>query len=194
MRKNVQALSGCLYLLVGRELRFGKSSKISTETKTCKTTRQIQNAEHFAVAAATVAASALPRAGRGQQTAPADAITMAEQLCKGDITPLEALDATIARVEALPKLNAVVIKNYELRRVSWHASSLRSAVRERLEGLRDSAAVGHALCAQGPGCQHGGHHFQRLRLFQGCGGPARLHRGVAPQGGWSEYFWQDRCT
>lgn len=33
----------------------------------------------------------------------------------GRITPLEALEAAIARTEALPKLNAVVIKD-----TSWH--------------------------------------------------------------------------
>lgn len=46
----------------------------------------------------------------------ADAITLASQLRAGEITPTEALDAAIARVEALPGLNAVVIKNYEMAR------------------------------------------------------------------------------
>lgn len=71
-------------------------------------------------AAATAAVAAWPaeqgRAAGTAAAAPADAITMAAQLRKGDVTPLEALDAAIARVEALPKLNAVVIKDYELAR------------------------------------------------------------------------------
>ena len=69
-------------------------------------------------AAATAAAVTLPAAQASAKTvvqasAPVDAITMAAQIRKGDVTPLEELDATIARVEALPRLNAVVIKDYE---------------------------------------------------------------------------------
>ena len=51
-----------------------------------------------------------------------DGYAWAEQIRRGDVTPLEALDAAIARVEALPKLNAVVIKDYELARS--HAKQL----------------------------------------------------------------------
>ena len=69
-------------------------------------------------AAASAAAAALPAAPAAARSAPrgaapADAIAMAAQLRQGEVTPLEALDAAIARVEALPKLNAVVIKDYE---------------------------------------------------------------------------------
>ena len=91
-------------------------------------------------AATTVAASALPveqamaktQTQAQAQGAPADAITMAGQLRRGDITPLEALDAAIARVEALPKLNAVVIKNYEqARELARKQSALSSAERKK---------------------------------------------------------------
>ena len=96
-------------------------------------------------AAATVAASALPAeqavAKTVKQTAPADAITMAEQLRKGDITPQEALDATIARVEALPKLNAVVIKNYELARELARKQSALSRA-ERLKACETAPLWG----------------------------------------------------
>lgn len=72
----------------------------------------------LAGAAAATAAVSLPAAQASNKTvaqgsAQVDAITMAAQMRKGDVTPLEALDAAIARVEALPKLNAVVIKDYE---------------------------------------------------------------------------------
>ena len=78
-------------------------------------------------AAATAAAAALPAAQAQtkvavQSNTPADAINLAEQLRKGEVTPLELLDATIAKVEALPGLNAVVIKDYEQARA--HAQKL----------------------------------------------------------------------
>ena len=96
-------------------------------------------------AAATVAASALPAeqavAKTVKQTAPADAVAMAEQLRKGDITPQEALDATIARVEALPKLNAVVIKNYELARELARKQSALSRA-ERLKACETAPLWG----------------------------------------------------
>ncbi|MBF5007479.1 amidase [Diaphorobacter caeni] len=48
--------------------------------------------------------------------APADAIEWAAQMRSGEVTPLEALDATIARIEAYPKLNAVVLRDFDLAR------------------------------------------------------------------------------
>ncbi|WP_240939450.1 amidase [Diaphorobacter sp. HDW4A] len=48
--------------------------------------------------------------------APVDAIEWAAQMRSGALTPLEALDATIACVEAYPKLNAVVLRDFDLAR------------------------------------------------------------------------------
>lgn len=59
---------------------------------------------------------ALPRLAGAKTRAPQDATAWAQQLRSGEVTPLEALDAAIARVEALPKLNAVVIRDFELAR------------------------------------------------------------------------------
>lgn len=83
-----------------------------------------------------VSAAQAPQGSRAPaatpSVAPADAITMASQLRAGEVTPLEALDAAIARVEALPKLNAVVIKNYDLaREQAQKMSALGRAERQR---------------------------------------------------------------
>ena len=72
-------------------------------------------------AAATAAAAALPATANSaavasDQAAPQDAMAWAQQLSRGEITPLEALDRAITRIEALPKLNAVVIRDYDLAR------------------------------------------------------------------------------
>ena len=96
------------------------------------------------LAGATAAAAALglpaAQAQVGTRTvAQADAITMAAQMRKGDITPLEALDAAIARVEALPKLNAVVIKDYELARE--HAKKLSTMGRDARKQATDKAPL-----------------------------------------------------
>ena len=81
-------------------------------------------------AGACVAAAAMPAMANKPQeknmSVNVDGYAWAEQIRSGDVTPLEALDAAIARVEALPRLNAVVIKDYELARSHWLAS-------ERLE-------------------------------------------------------------
>ncbi|MEG0052702.1 MAG: amidase [Comamonas sp.] len=83
-----------------------------------------------AATAATAALPATPALARSavSRSAPDDAITMAGQLRAGEVTPLEALDAAIARVEALPKLNAVVVKNYDMARE--HAKKLSSMGRD----------------------------------------------------------------
>lgn len=77
-------------------------------------------------AAATAAAATLPMTPAIAQGASVnhtatsfhavDGMALAQQLRQGELTPLEALDAAIDRVEALPKLNAVVIRDYELAR------------------------------------------------------------------------------
>ena len=95
-------------------------------------------------AAATAAAVSLPVAQASAKTvvqasAPADAITMAAQIRKGDVTPLEALDATIARVEALPRLNAVVIKDYEQARE--HAKKISAMGRDARKQATGSAPL-----------------------------------------------------
>ena len=95
-------------------------------------------------AAATAAAVTLPAAQASAKTvvqasAPADAITMAAQIRKGDVTPLEALDATIARVEALPRLNAVVIKDYEQARE--HAKKISAMGRDARKQATGSAPL-----------------------------------------------------
>ncbi|WP_120966839.1 amidase [Comamonas sp. lk] len=81
-------------------------------------------------AAAATAAAALPIAASHAKSlagssaaAPVDAVATALQLRKGDITPLEALDAAIARVQALPKLNAVVIRDYDQARAKAKTDS-----------------------------------------------------------------------
>ena len=95
----------------------------------------------FLKGAAAATAAALPalRAGAEAVAAPADATTLAAQLRQGEITPLEALDAAIARAEALPKLNAVVIKNYELAREQ--ARKLSALGREARKQATDAAPL-----------------------------------------------------
>ena len=69
-------------------------------------------------AGASMVATALPLGAQAStsSTPPPDATAWAQQIARGDITPLQALDAAIARVEALPRLNAVVIRDFELAR------------------------------------------------------------------------------
>ena len=95
-------------------------------------------------AAAGAAATVLPAATAHaksvvQSNTPVDAITLASQLRKGDLTPLEALDAAIARVDALPKLNAVVIKNYDLARD--YAKKLSAMGRDERQKATDTAPL-----------------------------------------------------
>ena len=66
-----------------------------------------------AVAAATVMPTMA--AQKKNEATAVDGYAWAEQIRRGDITPLEALEAAIARTEALPKLNAVVIRT-----TIWH--------------------------------------------------------------------------
>lgn len=98
----------------------------------------------LARAAAATAAVSLPAAqARAKSVAQGgvqvDAVTMAAQMRKGDVTPLEALDAAIARVEALPKLNALVIKDYELARE--HAKKLSVIGRDARKQVTDKAPL-----------------------------------------------------
>lgn len=71
--------------------------------------------------------------------APADAISAAAQLRHGDISPLEMLEAAIARVEALPRLNALVIKDYE--QACEHARKLSQLGREARKQATDATAL-----------------------------------------------------
>ena len=88
-------------------------------------------------AGAVVAGAAIPAtqalASKKQETGmdvKVDGYAWAEQIRRGDVTPLEALDAAIGRVEALPKLNAVVIKDYEIARtLAKQMSALGAAAR-----------------------------------------------------------------
>ncbi|MEG0940012.1 MAG: amidase [Comamonas sp.] len=82
-------------------------------------------------AAAVVGAAAVPAmAKEKKESQMLDGYAWAEQIRRGDVTPLEALDAAIARTEALPKLNAVVIKDYELARgLAKQMSALSAADR-----------------------------------------------------------------
>lgn len=82
-------------------------------------------------AGAVVAATAVPAmAAQKQAPSAVDGYAWAEQIRRGDVTPLEALEAAIARTEALPKLNAVVIKDYDLARdQARQMSALGSAAR-----------------------------------------------------------------
>lgn len=80
-------------------------------------------------AAASAAAGALPAVAQANGAAsPPDATAWAQQIARGDVTPLQALDAAIARVQAYPKLNAVVIRDYEPARE--HAKALSALGRE----------------------------------------------------------------
>ncbi|MDP3192794.1 amidase, partial [Rhodoferax sp.] len=77
-------------------------------------------------AAATAAAAALPATAVGvasDHAAPQDAVALARQMRRGEITPLEVLDRVITRIEALPKLNAVVLRDFELAREQAKKSS-----------------------------------------------------------------------
>lgn len=86
------------------------------------------------VAAASMPAIAAPAAAAG-----VDAYAWAQQIRRGELTPLEALDAAIGRVEALPRLNAVVIKDYEPARD--HARKLSSLGREARAGATQAAPL-----------------------------------------------------
>ncbi|QIL73262.1 amidase [Diaphorobacter sp. HDW4B] len=66
--------------------------------------------------AGSMGTTAFGAAAASSSKPPADAIEWAAQLRGGELTPLEALDATIARVEAFPKLNAVVVRDFDLAR------------------------------------------------------------------------------
>lgn len=75
---------------------------------------------------------ALPGTASAKSVAPPDGTSWAQQLRSGEITPLEALDAAIARVNDLPKLNAVVIRDFELaREQAIKLSGLSRAAREQ---------------------------------------------------------------
>lgn len=83
-------------------------------------------------AGAVAAATAVPAmaAQKKNEAMAVDGYAWAEQIRRGDITPLEALEAAIARTQALPKLNAVVIKDYDLARdQARQMSALGSAAR-----------------------------------------------------------------
>nr|WP_255576027.1 amidase [Comamonas sp. Y33R10-2] len=77
------------------------------------------------------AVPAIPAMAKGKKELQMlDGYAWAEQIRRGDVTALEALDAAIARTEALPKLNAVVIKDYELARdLAKQMSALGAAAR-----------------------------------------------------------------
>ena len=61
-----------------------------------------------------------------------DATALAEEIRRGRITPLEALDAAIARVEATKVLNAIAERDFDqARELAKTLSSLGSAERER---------------------------------------------------------------
>ena len=82
-----------------------------------------------AAPAAASAASAVPAPAQ-----PAwwglDATDLAAALRAGEITPLQALDSTLERVAALPRLNAVVLPDYErARRSAQQLSTLGRAAR-----------------------------------------------------------------
>ncbi|WP_050872781.1 amidase [Comamonas testosteroni] len=83
--------------------------------------------------------AAVDTAACTRSLAPADAISAAAQLRDGDISPLELLEAAIARVEALPRLNALVIKDYEQARE--HARKLSQLGREARKQATDAAAL-----------------------------------------------------
>ena len=74
------------------------------------------------VAAASAAVAAMPATAKSSAVTsdklavPQDAVALATQLSRGEMTPLEALDGVIARVEALPKLNVVVLRDFDLAR------------------------------------------------------------------------------
>ena len=85
-----------------------------------------------AIAGAAATGPALPGAAHAKAAELPDATAWARQLRSGELTPLEALDAAIARVEALPKLNAVVIRDFEpAREQAKRLSGLGRTARER---------------------------------------------------------------
>lgn len=87
-----------------------------------------------AVAAAIPATAKSATAASGQAAAPPDGMALAHQLSRGEVTPLEALDGAIARIEALPKLNAVVLRDFDLARAqakelsAWGRDARQKAV------------------------------------------------------------------
>ncbi|GAB1387621.1 amidase [Melaminivora sp.] len=94
-----------------------------------------------AVAGAAATGLALPGMASAKTTAAQDATAWAEQLRSGEVTPLEALEAAIARVDALPKLNAVVIRDFELARTQ--AKKLSALGRaERAEATKNAPLWG----------------------------------------------------
>lgn len=78
-------------------------------------------------AAASAAVAAMPAIAKSEalilDKAPQDAIAWAGQMSRGEITPLEVLDEVITRIVALPKLNAVVLRDFDLAREQAKKSS-----------------------------------------------------------------------
>jgi amidase len=67
----------------------------------------------------------VPSPPRRDPLAALDATSQAELVARGDVTPLELVDAAIARIEALdPQLNAVVLRRFEAARTEAASSAL----------------------------------------------------------------------
>ncbi|MBS0292633.1 MAG: amidase [Proteobacteria bacterium] len=94
-----------------------------------------------ALAGAAANGLAVPGLASAKTAAPLDATAWAQQLRSGEVTPLEALDAAIARVESLPKLNAVVIRDFELARAQAQRMSALSRS-ERAQATRTAPLWG----------------------------------------------------
>lgn len=106
--------------------------------------QQSMNRRSFIQGAGACVAAAMPvmpAMAAGKPEAAVDGYAWAEQIRRGDVTPLEALDAAIARVEAFPKLNAVVIKDYELARANARQMSVLGAA-ARAAAVRDAPMWG----------------------------------------------------
>ncbi len=118
-----------------------------------------------------------------------DGYAWAEQIRRGDVTPWR-LDAAIARVEALPKLNAVVIRTMSWRATGpEHVFAGATTAREQATQRRH---VGRTVSDQGSEPVHEGHgHHQWLPFLQGAVADYDQHPGGTLQGCRPQYLWQD---
>lgn len=83
---------------------------------------------------AATAMNAAPAATPGHEPVQSDAYDLAQRLRVGEQTPLEAMDAAIARIQALPKLNAVVLRDFDASRAqAQQMSQLGRAAREQAQ-------------------------------------------------------------
>ena len=103
-----------------------------------------------------------------------DATGLAELVRRGDVQPIELVDAAVARIEALdPLLNSVIHRQFERAR------------REAVEGLPDGPFRGVPFLFKDLGCEEAGEpHHQGMRVLRDArvAGDHRRRRWHSPSG------------